>query len=324
MNLKILVTGANGQLGRRLIPRLISAGYDVRAHYRNQEKASKYAPHGVDTVIGDFRKTDWLDNAVAGCNIVIHGAAKVSLRPGKLDEQRQVNIEGTKSIIEASKKNGVRRLVYVSSIITVGASPDNKPVDETIPFNLGGYNVPYIDTKREAEELALAANSKALEVVVVNPSIMISPPDRPVTSKDLRKIPKFLPAYFDFGLNVVETDDVINGIIAAIDEGHPGERYLLTGENINPVRLFELTKKYFGISKPLIKIPVLALYPFALLAELWGALTRERPKFHRGLARLAHLRFIYSCEKARHELGYNPKPLEKTLENILGKINIRG
>jgi dihydroflavonol-4-reductase len=170
----------------------------------------------------------------------------------------------------------------------------------------------------------LAANSSRLEVVVVNPSIMISPPDRPVTERDLRKIPKFLPAYFDFGLNVVETDDVIFGIIGAIEKGRPGERYLLTGENVNPHRLFELSKRYFGISKPLIKIPVSSLYLAALLTESWAKLTGKNPKFHRGLARLAHLRFFYSCEKAKRELGYNPKPLEKTIEAIIGKLKVRG
>jgi dihydroflavonol-4-reductase len=322
LQIKVLVTGANGQLGRRLIPRLISAGYDVRAHYRNSEKAAKYAPVGIETVIGDFRAPDWVERAVDGCQIVIHGAAKVSLRPGKLDEQRKVNIDGTAAVIKTCQKSGVRRLIYVSSIVTVGASPDNKPVDETFPFNLGGYNVPYIDTKREAEGLALAANSHELEVVVVNPSIMISPPDRPVTKRDLRKIPKYLPAYFEFGLNVVETDDVISGIIAAIDKGRPGERYLLTGENVDPERLFILSKKYFGISKPFLKIPVSTLYPIALLAEAWAALTGKRPKFHRGLAKLAHLRFFYSHDKARRDLGYNPKTLEKTLESILGKLTM--
>jgi dihydroflavonol-4-reductase len=320
LHTKVLVTGANGQLGRRLIPRLINAGYSVRAHYRNSEKAAKYAPTGIETITGDFRSPDWVERAIDGCQIVIHGAAKVSLRPGKLEEQRIVNIDGTKAVINACRKTGVRRLIYVSSIITVGASPDNNPVDETIPFNLGGYNVPYIDTKREAEELALAANSPELEVVVVNPSIMISPPDRPVTKRDLRKIPKILPAYFDFGLNVVETDDVISGIIAAIDKGHPGHRYLLTGENVDPERLFVLSKKYFGISKPIMKIPVSSLFPVALLVEAWAGLTGKRPKFHRGLAKLAHLRFFYSCDKAKRDLGYNPKPLEKTLENILGKL----
>lgn len=319
---KILVTGANGQLGRRLIPRLLNAGYYVKAHYRNSEKAAKYAPAGIETVTGDFRNPDWVTRAIDGCDIVIHGAAKVSLRPGKLEEQRTVNIDGTKAIIGACRKLGVRRLIYVSTIVTVGASPDNKPVDESVPFNLGRYKVPYIDTKREAEELALAANSPELEVVVVNPSIMISPPDRPVTKRDLRKIPRMLPAYFDFGLNVVETDDVISGIIAAIDKGRPGERYLLTGENIDPERLFELSKKYFGISKPILKIPVSTLYPVALLTEVWAGITGKRPKFHRGLAGLAHLRFFYSCDKARRELGYNPKPLEQTLENILGKLSM--
>lgn len=320
MQTKVLITGANGQLGRRLIPRLISAGYSVRAHYRNSEKAAKYAPAGIEKVTGDFRNPDWVERAIDGCQIVIHGAAKVSLRPGKLEEQRKVNIDGTAAVIKACQKAGVQRLIYVSSIITVGASPDNKPVDEMIQFNLGGYNVPYIDTKRKAEELALAANSHELEVVVVNPSIMISPPDRPVTKRDLRKIPKYLPAYFEFGLNVVETDDVISGIIAAIDKGRPGQRYLLTGENVDPERLFELTKKYFGISKPLLKIPVSSLYPAALLVEAWAGLTGKRPKFHRGLAKLAYLRFFYSCDKARRELGYKPKSLDDTLHKILSTL----
>jgi dihydroflavonol-4-reductase len=169
--------------------------------------------------------------------------------------------------------------------------------------------------------MALEANSGKLEVVVVNPSIMISPPDRPVTKSDLRKIPRALPAYFDFGLNVVETDDVISGILASIDKGRPGERYLLTGDNIDSKRVFELAYKYFGIRKPFLKIPVSVLIPVAGLVEVVSAIRGKRPKFHRGLARLARLRFIYSHEKANRELGYNPKPLEESIERIFQQIN---
>ena len=320
----VLLTGANGQLGRRLLPRLLDEGYKVKAHYRSIEKAQKYCPAGVEYILGDLRDPGWLDDAARGCDVVIHGAARVSLRAGQYEEQRIVNIAGTKAVIDACQKNHIKKLIYVSSIVTIGASVDGQPIDESAPFNLGDYGLAYIDTKYEAEKIALLANRPGFEVVSVNPSIMISPPDREVTSADLRKVPRWLPAYFDFGLNVVETDDVISGIIAAIKRGRPGERYLLTGENVDANRVFELSTKYFGIKKPGAKIPIWVLIPIAWLVELIAKIRHKRPKFHRGLARLARLRFFYTNDKAKRELGFDPKPLNITIENILAKIqNIR-
>jgi dihydroflavonol-4-reductase len=317
---KILLTGASGQLGRRLLPALMSSGFLVRAHYRTPERARKYCPAGVDTVCGDLIEPSWLDDAAAGCDIVIHGAAKVSLRPGQNDRQFKINVEGTRRVIEACARNEVRRLIYISSVVTVGASEDGSLLDENATFNLAGYNIPYAETKHQAEILAISANGPKLQVIVVNPSIMISAPDRPVTPKELRKIPRFIPAYFDFAINVVETEDVIKGILAAVDRGRPGQRYLLTGENLTPQRVFELAEKYLGIKKPRLKIPLFFLTPIATIVEVVSKIKGERPKFHRGLARMSRLKFFYSCDKARRELGFNPKPLEQTIENILSGI----
>ena len=316
----VLVTGASGQLGRRLLPRLIDAWYTVKAHYRSQEKAQKYCPSGIEYVLGDLRDPAWLGQAVRGCDVVIHGAAKVSLRPGQFDEQYKINVEGTKAVIDACLKNNVKRMIYVSSIVTIGASANGNPINESAPFNLAGFGIPYVETKHEAEMLALRAIRPGFEVVSVNPSIMISPPDREVTAADLRKIPRWLPAYFDFGLNVVDTDDVISAIIAAIEKGRAGERYLLTGENVDADRVFELAHKYFGISKPGLKIPLWVLIPAAWIAEISAGFRHKRPKFHRGLARLARFRFFYSNDKAKRELGFNPKSLNVTIENILEKL----
>jgi nucleoside-diphosphate-sugar epimerase len=109
--------------------------------------------------------------------------------------------------------------------------------------------------------------------------------------------------------------------MAALEKGNSGERYLLTGENITPARVFSLTKKYFGLRKPFIKIPLASLIPIGAIAEAWADIRGKRPRFHRGLAKLARYKFVYSCEKAKRELGYNPRPLEESIERILSQIN---
>jgi dihydroflavonol-4-reductase len=313
---RVLVTGASGQLGRHLVPRLLESGFYVGAHFRSNEKAREYCPRRATAVFGDLLDAGWLEDAVRGCEVVIHCAAMVSLRIGSYELMRRINVEGTRSVIEACRKNKVRRLIFVSSIVTVGASEDGNPIDETGPCNLSNSGIPYIDTKLEAERLALEANGPDLEVVVVNPSIMFSLPNRDLTEREMKKIPRFIPLYFDFGLNLVETDDVVDGIISAIHKGRTGERYLLTGENIDFQKAFSLAAEHFGIRRPFIKIPVGALHTVGFVFEIVARLRGKRPKFHRGLARLARYRFYYSCRKARKELGYSPRSLAEFLANV--------
>lgn len=313
---RVLVTGASGQLGRRLIPRLLESGFSVRAHFRSQEKAEKHCPPGATRSFGDLLEPGWLQDAVRGCEVVIHCAAMVSLRIGSYDLMRRINVEGTRAVIAACRKSRVRRLIFVSSIVTVGASEDGNPIDEKAPCNLSNCGIPYIDTKLEAERLALEANGPDLEVIVVNPSIMFSLPNRELTEREMKRIPRFIPLYFDFGLNLVETDDVVDGIISAIHKGRPGKRYLLTGENIDSQKAFSLAAEHLGIRRPLIKLPVGLLYPVGMIFEIVARIRGKRPKFHRGLARLARYGFYYSCEKARNELGYSTQSLSVFLKRF--------
>ena len=317
---RVLVTGASGQLGRRLVPKLLERGFNVNAHFRSEKKSQRWCPVGAIPVYGDLLNPDWLDNAVKGCDTVIHSAAMVSLRPHRREMSYKINVEGTRAVIDACRKNNVRRLIYISSIVTVGASDNGHPIDEAVDFNLGGFGIPYIDTKRDAERLALDANSDNLQVVAINPSIMISDPDRELTTKDLKKIPKRVPVYFDFGINLVDTDDVVEGIISAIDRGTPGNRYLLTGDNIDPETTFDYAQKYFGIKKPFVRIPYFILYAAGTLIEVASKLKNKRPRFHRGLASLSRYRFIYSNEKAKLELGYSPAPLNHTIDKIMRSL----
>lgn len=313
------MTGASGQLGRRLVRALLSKNYEIRAHYRSEEKARRYCPEGVEKVLGDIIQPDWLPRAVAGCDLVIHCAARVSVRP--LNKQNthymyKVNVDGTRAVVDACLGGRVKRLIQVSSVAAVGASVDGSPVDESAEFNLGGYDIPYFNTKHESEMIALAANGQLLEVVAVDPSIMISLPDREINEKDRKKIPRRIPVYFNFGLNLVYTSDVVEGIIAAIEKGRPGERYLLTGENINPQRVFRLARQYFGIKKPYLKVPLFFFYLAGALAEVIYVFGHKKPKLNRKIARLLKMKFYYSHEKASRELGFKPKDLEAIVKEI--------
>ncbi len=317
----ILVTGGSGQLGRRLVVRLIESGYKVRAHYRNRTKADRWCPAAAEAVFGDLLEPSWLEKATADCRYVVHCAARVSLRPMAFEPMRSINVEGTQAVIRACRKAGVKRLVHVSSTAAIGGSKNGESLDETAEFNLAGFGIPYFECKRESEFLVLQANSAEFETVVVNPSIMISPPDRRPEPSDKKRFPRFLPFYFDFGINVVDTRDVVEGIILALEKGRPGERYILGGENIDANMFFELSKKYLDIKKPRLKAPLFLLF---LAGALWEAATfykDRKPPLNRAIVKLARFRFYYDSSKALNELGWKPRPLEQSIKEILEIIH---
>ena len=319
----VLITGAGGQLGRRLVPQLLGRGYAVRAHYRSEEKARRWCPRHAVPVYGDLTEPSWLHHAMRDCDFVIHCAARVSLRSGHIPDMNKINVDGTRAVVNACRFRNIRRLVHVSSVAAVGGSPDGHPLNENSAFNLSGYDIAYFESKRDAEKIALEANDNRLDVVVVNPAIMISPPDRALSSADRERIPKRIPFYFDFGINLVQTEDVVDGIIKALEKGRPGQRYILGGEDVSSQRLVDLAVKYIGIKRPFFKIPRTLLHVVALVVETLGSnyspLKKVFPasKLNRNLVRLAGLKFYYDSSKACRELGYNPRPLEQSLTEII-------
>jgi len=321
---KILVTGASGQLGRRLVRELVSREFSVRAHYRSIDKADKYCPEGVERVYGDLLEPDWLFEACLGCDYVIHCAAWVSLRRRDEKKMRQINVEGTRHVIDAAITQNVKRMIHISTVAAVGAAEDGSILDESSEFNLGEFGIPYFITKQEAEKIALEVDKKELEVVVVNPSIMISPPDN--NKKGSRRrlgIPPALPFYIDFGINLVQTEDVIEGILLALDRGRSGERYILAGHNIDANLAFMLTERYFGLKKPRWKLSPKVLHAAGAVVESLEKIkfpmrfSANGWKLSRNLARLAGLRFYYASDKARNEFNYRTRPLWMTIEEML-------
>ncbi len=325
---KILVTGASGQLGRKLIRKLDAEGYSVRAHFRSKQQAERWNLDKAESVFGDLLENGWYEKAVSDCDAVIHCAAWVSLRQVDSELMFRINVDGTRKIAEAGQKSKtVKRLIHISSVAAIGATKSQKPLDETAEFNLSKYNIPYFTTKYLAEKEALKCNGSDLEVISVNPSIMISPPDREITEGDLDKIPDSIPAYFNFAVNLVQTDDVIFGIISALEKGRPGERYILGGDNIDQNKAFAIAAEYFGLKKPRLCLPY---YMLLLVGAVMTSFTFLKtifnnncpaPKFSMNMARLTKYRFIYSSAKAEKELGYRPVSIEATIESILSGLN---
>lgn len=323
---KILVTGASGQLGRKLIRKLVASGYSVRGQYRSEGQAERWNPEGVEIVYGDLLNDGWFDDAAAGCDAVVHCAAWVSMRQVDAEIMHRVNVEGTKKIAAACRASkSVKRLVHVSSVAAIGGTRSGFPMTESFRFNLSKYNIPYFTTKYLAEKKALEYNGIDLEVVVVNPSIMISPPDRDITPNDLAKIPKRLPFYFDVGINIVDAYDVVEGIIAALEKGQPGRRYILGGEDIDQDRILELLNRYGNIRKPFFKVPYALLLTTGFALDLVYRIRRlfssraRAPRFSLNFARLAKYRFYFDSSKAKDDLDYSPRSLIETIEAILPK-----
>ena len=319
----VLVTGANGRLGRRIVAELLRKDYEIRAHYRTWDKVKEHCPAEAIPDVGDITSPEWMNRSFEGVDCVIHCAALVSLRPGRDKEMQRVNVDGTRNVVAACKAAGVRRLIHISTVAAVGGSEDGRPLDESAEFNLDGFGLPYFRTKHEAEEIVLAASGEDLHVISLNPSIIIYPPDATITEYDRQKFPHWLPFYFDFGINLVYADDVVEAIVSAIENGKAGERYLLTGANLDTDRFFHLTEKYLGLKKPPIRIPVSLLMPPALLSEFLFGLRNllfgngKGPRLCRGMVRLAHLRFFYTSEKAQRDLGFNSRPIEEVIDSIL-------
>jgi dihydroflavonol-4-reductase len=227
-----------------------------------------------------------------------------------------VNLEGTRNVLAAARQAGVRRVVHTSSIVAVGASKEPNLLDETAVWNLLSYRVPYITTKRLAEEAALAANGNELEVVVVNPGSVVGPDDfygSEFGTLCQRFWKRRVPICFGGGNNFVDVRDVAQGICLAAEHGRPGERYLLTGENRTYLGFFQDLSRAAQRWIPCVRVPTAFAGFLAWVNETLDRRPGRRLHLSRAQAAVMGLYFYYAADKARRELGYEPRPLRDSL-----------
>jgi dihydroflavonol-4-reductase len=317
--MRALVTGAGGFIGSHVISKLLESGAEVIAFDRRFAPGAGTDALGAlaELVEGDVLDGDAVRHAVSGCDAVFHLAAVYSYARADAALMQRVNVEGTRTVLEAATQGPRRRIVHTSTCATCGPVPGRSAHEGDHPPK-SQATIPYKRTKREGERLALAAAASGADVVVVNPTVPVGPGDRrpTPTGKMVADVAQGrVRAYLArSALNVVAVQDVAAGHLLAFERGRAGERYLLGGENLTIAEVFGLIATAVDRPAPRIGVPWTAAYVAARLADAARRpLGREPRMLLLDEVRAGRLPHLFDDAKARSELGYVPRPAAQAL-----------
>ncbi len=318
--MRALVTGATGFVGSAVARRLLRDGHRVRVLARAGSDRRNLQGLDVEVVEGDLTKPSTLLPACEGCDALFHVAADYRLWAPDPSELYRSNVDGTRAILEAAKRVGVPRIVYTSSVATLGIPKDGSPGSETTPVSVDDMIGHYKRSKFLAEEEARKFAADGLSIVIVNPSTPIGPYDiKPTpTGRVVRDaMAGKVPAYVDTGLNIVHVDDVAEGHWLAFERGVVGERYVLGGFDMSLREVLTEIADIAGRSPPKIRLPHAVVMPIAYVSEAWARLTGMNPIATVEEVRMSKKRMFFTSEKARRELGYTARPARLALEDAV-------
>ncbi len=317
----LLITGATGFIGSAVLRRLVAAGHRVRALVRADSDRQNLEGMAVETVVGDLRDPESLARAVAGCSGLFHLAADYRLWVPDPDRLYATNVDGTRNVMLAAASAGVARIVYTSSIATLGLNADRTPADETTPATLDDMIGHYKRSKFLAEaEVRRLADREGLPVVIVNPSAPVGPRDikpTPTGRMIVEAAAGRMPAFLDTGLNLVHVDDVAEGHVLAFERGEVGQRYILGGENMTLRDILASIAAITGRRPPRVRLPYHLVLPVAFIAEAWARLSGSDAFVTVDGVRLARKPMFFSSRKAREELGFAPRPAVDALRDAV-------
>ncbi len=317
----IAVTGATGFVGSAVARQALAAGARVRVLARPGSDRRNLAGLDVEVAEGDLDDPASLERAVAGCDAVFHVAADYRIWVPDADAMLRTNVEGTRALMHAAQAAGVRRIVYTSSVATLGLRPDGQPADEDTPVRLDDMVGPYKRSKFLAEAAVSAmVEREGLAAVIVNPSTPIGPRDvkpTPTGRIVVEAANGRMPAYVDTGLNLVHVDDVAAGHLAALERGQVGRRYILGGENLTLAEMLAAIAALAGRRPPRVKLNRRLLFPLAYGAEAWARRTGRDPFVTVDGLRMAAKRMFFSSARAEAELGYRTRPARQALADAL-------
>jgi len=317
-----LVTGATGFVGSAVVRALLDAGEVPRVLVRPESDRRNLDGLGVDLAEGDLRDAASLARACRGCQALFHVAADYRLWVPRPEEIYAANVDGTRALMQAAGAAGVARIVYTSSVATLGFNRDGSPADEATPAALADMIGHYKRSKFLAEEVVRGMVTEAgLPAVIVNPSTPIGPRDikpTPTGRMIVEAARGRIPAFVDTGLNVVHVADVAAGHLLAFERGRIGERYILGGENLAFAEILGSIARLRGRPPPRLRLPHGLVLPIAHAAEAWARLTGGAEPFVTvdGL-RMSKKRMFFTSAKAETVLGYRARPAEAALADAV-------
>src|SRR5882757_5416030 len=326
--MKAFITGATGFVGSHVARALAAQGADLRLLVRSSSDLRNIQDLRAEQVVGDLREAASLKKAVSGCDVVFHVAADYRLWVRDPDEMYRSNVEGTKAIVEAARESKVRRVVYTSSVATMGFQSNGHLANEDSPVSLANMIGPYKRSKFMAEEIAIEAGRSGMDVVTVNPTT-------PVGERDVKPTPtgrivvdflkRKFPAYVETGLNLVDVRECARGHVAAMEKGRSGERYILGGENLTLKQILDKLGALSGLASPTVKLPYLVAYAAGFVDEMFsGRLLGREPRATIETVRMGKKKMWASSDKAERELGWKKIPVDDALRRAVEWFRANG
>jgi dihydroflavonol-4-reductase len=314
--MRLFITGATGFVGSHVARMAAADGAELRLLARKTSNTASL-PKSADLVVGDLRSPAEFASALAGCDAVIHVAADYRLWVPDADEMYKANVEGTRELLRRAREAGVRRVVYTSSVATMGFRTDGTIVDEATPVSEADMIGHYKRSKWMAEQVALQAAEAGQQVVVLNPTTPVGAMDTKPTPTG-RIIVDFLngnfPAYVDTGLNLVDVEAIARMHLTALTAGRVGQRYILGGENLTLKQILDRLAGITGRPSPTRKVPHWVAMAFAYFDEtITGKLRGKEPRATVEAVRMGKKMMFASSAKAERELGWQVAPVEKAL-----------
>ena len=315
--MRALITGATGFVGSHVARAYAAEGADLRLLTRKTSNLAGLDGIAAETVVGDLRDAESLRSALTGCDALVHVAADYRLWVRDPDEMYAANVNGTRDLLRLAREVGVERVVYTSSVATMGFKRDGTIIDEASPVSLAEMIGHYKRSKYLAEKEAIKAAKAGQHVMILNPTT-------PIGSNDAKPTPtgrivvdflnKNFPAYVDTGLNLVDVNEVARMHVVGLEGGTPGERYILGGENLTLKQILDRLSTITGLPSPTMKVPHAVAMAFAFFDENFtGKLLGKEPRATVEAVRMGQKMMFASSAKAERELGFQVLPVYNAL-----------
>jgi len=318
--MKAFVTGATGFIGASIVRELLRDGVEVRVLVRPGSDRSNLAGLDIELWEGDLSDRSALARGLSGCQLLFHAAADYRLWTRNPAAMYEANVGGTRNILGAALEAGVERVVYTSSVGTLGNPGDGTPGSESTPVGFGEMVGDYKKSKFLAEGAAQEFLAQGLPLVIVNPSTPVGPGDvkpTPTGKIIVDFLNRKMPAYLDTGLNLLDVEDCARGHILAAQKGRVGEKYILGNENVTLAGIFALLSEITGLSAPRVRLPYYPILCAAYLNQALSALTGKEPLIPLAGVQMAAKFMYFDSSKSVRELGLPQTPAREALERAV-------